>query len=125
MNNNNERIRIAIYIDGSNLYHKLKDLKINKTTEFDYLGLCNFLDRKREIISCCYYVGAIRAKNGDALSQSMRSEQQKLFSYLKNQGLLVKPGYLMENNGRYHEKGVDVQIAVDLLVGAYDDLYDV
>lgn len=83
------------------------------------------MDRKREIISCCYYVGAIRAKNGDALSQSMRSEQQKLFSHLKNQGLLVKPGYLMENNGRYHEKGVDVQIAVDLLVGAYDDLYDV
>ena len=31
----------------------------------------------------------------------------------------------MYNNGVYHEKGVDVKLAVDLLVGAYDDLYDV
>jgi hypothetical protein len=26
----------------------------------------------------------------------------------------------MENGGIFHEKGVDVKIAVDLLVGAYD-----
>jgi len=31
----------------------------------------------------------------------------------------------MENGGIFHEKGVDVKIAVDLLVGAYDNLYDV
>jgi len=30
----------------------------------------------------------------------------------------------MKSDGVYHEKGVDVQIAVDLLVGAYEDLYD-
>lgn len=30
----------------------------------------------------------------------------------------------MKNDGVYHEKGVDVKLAVDLLVGAYDDLYD-
>ena len=27
-------------------------------------------------------------------------------------------------NGKYHEKGVDVQLAVDLLVGAYENTYD-
>jgi len=31
---------------------------------------------------------------------------------------------LMKNDGVYHEKGVDVKIAVDLLVGAYENLYD-
>lgn len=31
----------------------------------------------------------------------------------------------METAGVFHEKGVDVKIAVDLLVGAYDNLYDV
>lgn len=31
----------------------------------------------------------------------------------------------MENGGKYHEKGVDVQIAVDLLGDAYDNIYDV
>lgn len=30
----------------------------------------------------------------------------------------------MKNDGVYHEKGVDVKIAVDLLVGAYENLYD-
>ena len=30
----------------------------------------------------------------------------------------------MKNEGVYHEKGVDVQIAVDLVVGAYENLYD-
>ena len=30
----------------------------------------------------------------------------------------------MNNDGKYHEKGVDVQLAVDLLVGAYENSYD-
>ncbi len=30
----------------------------------------------------------------------------------------------MHNDGRFYEKGVDVKIAVDLLVGAYEDEYD-
>ena len=30
----------------------------------------------------------------------------------------------MNNDGKYHEKGVDVQLAVDLLVGAYENTYD-
>jgi uncharacterized LabA/DUF88 family protein len=117
--------RVAVYIDGSNLYHKLKDLKIPNTTEFDYFGLCEFLSRKRKVVSYRYYVGAVRAKDDDPIGQAKRASQQRLFSHLKEQGLLVKPGFLMENGGKYHEKGVDVKIAVDLLVGAYDNLYDV
>jgi uncharacterized LabA/DUF88 family protein len=31
---------------------------------------------------------------------------------------------MLENNGVFQEKGVDVHIAVDLLLGACDDLYD-
>ncbi len=30
----------------------------------------------------------------------------------------------MRSDGVYHEKGVDVKIAVDLLVGAYENMYD-
>ena len=31
---------------------------------------------------------------------------------------------MLKSDGTFHEKGVDVQIAVDLLKGAYKDLYD-
>lgn len=30
----------------------------------------------------------------------------------------------MKNDGVYHEKGVDVKMAVDLVVGAYENSYD-
>ena len=31
----------------------------------------------------------------------------------------------MENQGVYHEKGVDVKIAVHMLTGAYEESYDI
>jgi len=33
-------------------------------------------------------------------------------------------GYLLKNDGIYHEKGVDVHIAVDMLVAAYENICD-
>jgi len=42
----------------------------------------------------------------------------------KCQKIEIYRGYLMENDGVFHEKGVDVKIATDLLVGAYENLYD-
>jgi len=123
-NKNNNKNRVAIYIDGSNLYHKLKDLSIKDKTLFDYKKLCLWLARDREIISCRYYIGVIRAKEDDEKGQKLRREQQKLFAYLTKQNFTIKKGYLMSNEGKYHEKGVDVQIAVDMLIGAYENLYD-
>lgn len=116
--------KVAIYIDGSNLYNKLKELKIPNTTEFDYLGLCKFLSRNRKIISCRYYVGVVRVKENNPKGQELRMRQQKLFNNLTKQNFVIKRGYLMESNGKYHEKGVDVKLATDLLVGAYEDIYD-
>ncbi|MFH1412866.1 MAG: hypothetical protein ABIG10_02450 [bacterium] len=51
---NKKNKRVAIYIDGSNLYHKLKDLNVNNTIRFDYLGFANFLARGRTVTSYCY-----------------------------------------------------------------------
>lgn len=121
--------RTIVYIDGSNFYHKLRSDKLNFSNliKFDYRGFSKWLAREREIVSCFYYIGVVRAEVNDAKSQSLRREQQKLFSHLTSpqQDFVIKRGYLMESDGKYHEKGVDVNLAVDLLVGAYENLYDV
>lgn len=117
--------RIAVFIDGSNLYHKLKELEIKHTTEFNYLGLCQKLSRNRPIVYVGYYVGVVRAKPGDVRSLTLWSSQRQLFNLLRNKGIVIKKGYLMESGGRYHEKGVDVQLATDLLIGAYESTYNV
>ncbi|MDO8462729.1 MAG: NYN domain-containing protein [bacterium] len=118
--------RIAVLIDGSNFYYKLKSLEVKNKRKFDFRGLTAWLARERSVISQRYYVGVIRAKEGDERGQQLRKRQQQLFSHLTSpsQHFEVRRGYLMEHDGDYHEKGVDVQLAVDLLVDAYEGTCD-
>ena len=54
----------------------------------------------------------------------MFDAQQKLIGRLKKHKVSYQFGYLLKNDGRYHEKGVDVQMAVDMLVATYEDQCD-
>jgi uncharacterized LabA/DUF88 family protein len=118
--------RLVVFIDGSNLYFKLKSLEIRHLSRFNYRGLAEWLARGRDIVDIGYYIGVVRAKSGDEKGQKMRKMQINLFNFLRSkaQKITIHRGYLMKNEGVYHEKGVDVKIAVDLLVGAYENLYD-
>lgn len=124
-----EKQRVSLFLDGSNFFFKLRDpaLKIPHLTHFNYRKFAEKLAHDRKLVFCGYYVGVVRAKPGNTKGQKMRIEQRKLFNHLISplQKFVVRKGYIMENNGVYHEKGVDVQLAVDLLVGAYEDKYDV
>jgi len=124
MTENNKRL--AVFIDGSNLYFKLKSLEIKNLSRFNFRGLVEWLARGRKIVSAGYYVGVVRAKADDIRGQKMRQAQINLFNFLgsKQQRITVHRGYLMKNDNTFHEKGVDVKIATDLLVGAYENLYD-
>ena len=119
--------RVAVYVDGSNLYYKLRDCKIKNITYFGYAALADFLAENRKTIAKRYYVGVVRSKEGDKKSKKMQEGQVQLFNHLqsKKENFNVQRGYLMKNDGVFHEKGVDVKMAVDLLVGAYENLYDV
>jgi uncharacterized LabA/DUF88 family protein len=121
----NKRIRVAVFIDGSNLYHKLKDLNIKNKIDFNYFGFCSLISENRELVSYRYYVGEIKAKRDDEKAKIMRANQQRLFSQLDKQGFIVEKGYLLESNGVFHEKGVDVKMAIDMIIGAYENYYDV
>jgi len=118
--------RAMIFIDGSNFYFKMKSLGIKNLRKYNYRHLCEELSGKRKIISVGYYVGVVRAMQNDEKGQKLRINQIRLFNHLRSpkQKVMVHRGYLMKNDGVYHEKGVDVKIATDLLVGAYENLYD-
>ena len=115
--------KCLILIDGSNFYFKLKDLKLHKILDFDFSGFAKFLARSGDIIQSIYYVGRIR-QDGTHQVDKMLASQQKLFANLKRHNYKYVLGYLLKNNGVYHEKGVDVHIAVDMVVAAYEETCD-
>lgn len=124
---NENLVRIALFIDGSNFHYKLRDLGIRNISYFQYGKFALWLAGKRTIVLKKYYVGVVRAKESDEKGQQLRKNQIRLFNHLASRacGFLVERGYIMHNDGLYYEKGVDVKIAVDLLVGAYENSYDI
>lgn len=115
--------RCIVLIDGSNFYFKLKDLKLHNLLQFDFLNFAKMLSGKDEIINASYYIGAVRT-DGRKKTQKMHDNQQKLFAHLKKNGFNYVLGYLLKTGDDWHEKGVDVNIAVDILVAAYEDICD-
>lgn len=116
--------RIIILIDGSNFYHYSKELGLQLPIQFNYKGFGEKLADGRDIVFATYYIGKVRAKEKDEHSQRLRSNQQRLMAWLALSGWSIEFGHMMKNQGVYHEKGVDVHIAADLLRGAYKDAYD-
>ena len=115
--------KVLILIDGSNFYFKLKDLKLDNLLHFDFKKLAQLLARNNQIIECRYYIGRVR-QDGTKKADRMLANQQKLLIKLKQSNFRYILGYLMKNDGVYHEKGVDVHIATDILIAAYENMCD-
>lgn len=115
--------KCIVLIDGSNFYYKLKSLKLHNLLSFDFSGFAKMLAGNHKIVKATYYVGAVKT-DGTQKTQRMFNQQRKLLSYLKKQEFTYSLGYLLKSDKIFKEKGVDVHIAVDLLVTAYEDLAD-
>lgn len=126
--------RIVIFIDGSNLYHGLKN-HFGKT-KLDFSKFANKLVNGRKLIRTYYYNSPIN----QAENPTKYKEQQRFFACLdkvpyfeRSLGKLVKrtrnhtcSSCKKTDNVTFNsEKGVDVQIAVDMLITANRDLYDI
>ena len=117
--------KILVQFDGSNFYNKVKTLLPGThLTTFNYLELTKFLT-KVSSNSINYYVGEIRRQEKSNKSKTLYSSQQSLFSKLRLQKIVIKLGYLLFSSGKFHEKGVDVQIAVDMVKGAIKNEFDI
>ncbi|HEY4520209.1 MAG TPA: NYN domain-containing protein [Candidatus Paceibacterota bacterium] len=133
--------RTFVFIDGSNFYYRIKniaDFYAKETRQefslsrFKFKEFCIWLTKANDLQEIHYYVGQVKrpgahSKNSEKV-EKMYSDQQRLVGYLQSNGIEIKFGKLMKDLGRpgsYHEKGVDVQIAVEMIRFARQDKYDV
>lgn len=115
--------RTLILIDGSNFFFKLKDLKLHNLLNLDFSKFCLSLANDKEIVNIIYYIGKVRTDKSEK-AKEMQANQQKLFTHLRKHKVRYSLGYLLKSNNIYHEKGVDVNIAVDILVATYENQCD-
>jgi uncharacterized LabA/DUF88 family protein len=115
--------RVMIFIDGSNVYHSLKN--IFGRTDIDIGRFCHKLLGLRQLIRIYYY----NAKVGKKEEPERYRHQQAFFAgvnavpYLELRlGRLV---YFNWPNVPPYEKGTDVQLTTDMLTHSYKNNYDV
>jgi len=142
--------RVCILIDASNFYHLvLKKLGIQEVN-FDFEAFSKFLAGERDIIKegKRFYVATVREnyESKKAMSNQTtlfmklintpekwviktstlrtRVEKVEIDERVTNYEKLLKLGIIEIYHKKSREKGIDVKIATDLIIGAIDDKYD-
>lgn len=126
-------MKAIVFIDGNNFYFKLKELTSNESCRvdllsFDYQNFAKWLVATDTLTQVRYYIGAVRRKNGKDKDKSERlyANQQKLLSKLDREQVSISLGVLIQHPDKtYHEKGVDVKLAVEMIRLARINEYDV
>jgi len=116
--------RVMIFIDGSNLYHSLKD-NFHRT-DIDIGGFCQKLLEKRRLIRIYYYNAIVGMKQEP---ERYRSQQQFFNSVQQVPYLEMRLGRLVYTSAwpssPAYEKGIDIMLTTDLLTHSFKQNYDV
>jgi uncharacterized LabA/DUF88 family protein len=112
--------RVAIFIDGSNLYNGMRDNL--QSTRVNLQELIRQLLRDRRLMRTYYY----NAPLTDDYDAELREGQHRFFDSLRRiPYVTVRLGRLhRRNDGLLVEKGIDVAIAVESLSLAWENAYD-
>jgi len=111
--------RVCIFIDGSNLYYQLKELKAKGKIDYYQFSLA-LTGADRKLIRTYYYVCPPTNPQQDSYN-----DQQKFLLYLSNTPYLqVQFGNLEIRGDTQVEKGIDVRISIDMVSLAYTNAYD-
>ncbi len=121
----NKNERVLIYIDGGNFYKKTKDKKagLNKKDTIDHSVFVEHIARDRTVVEKRYYIGIVRNVDDTEKSKKMVRGQQKFLSALEKEDFLIKRGRIVYDHS-IREKGVDVKIAIDIVIDAIKGAYD-
>lgn len=123
--------RAFVFIDGNNFYFKLKKTseKLDKRyslLKFRYRDFSKWLAGDNELSDIRYYIGAVKRENHSEKSEQMYAAQQRLVGKLQQQNVNIIFGELIKHPDKtYHEKWVDVRLAVEMIRFARENKYDV
>jgi uncharacterized LabA/DUF88 family protein len=109
--------RVAIFIDGSNLYHSAKNSFGRH--DINFTELANKLAAGRKLFRIYYYNVQ---QDPSQYPEGHREQQDFLDALRKTPYLEVRLGSTKKSLGT--EKGIDVMIATDLLYFAWSGFYD-
>jgi uncharacterized protein (TIGR00288 family) len=105
--------RAMMFIDGANVFHSCKNFK--RGYKIDYVKLRDELTKDYDLIRAYFYEGVI--PNDDS--------KRSFHNALKAQGFHVETRPLVERDGSFMEKGVDVMITTELLTHSFKDNFDI
>jgi len=120
-----------VFIDGGNFYFKLKESlsksdKKYSLLKFNFGKFCEWLSEPNQLVEIHYYLGAVKRRINDEKSEKMYADQQRLFRKLQSQNIIISLGQLIRHPDKtYHEKGVDVRLAVEMIRFARQNKYDI
>ncbi len=112
--------RVAIFIDGSNLYHSLEE-NCNRF-DVDFGAFAAKLTNGRTHFRT-YYYNVLR--DPDRNPQAYQDQQKFLSALYATPYLEVRLGTAKMRGDVAVEKGVDIMLATDVLRMAWENLYDV
>ncbi len=112
--------RVAIFIDGSNLYHALQSKF--KRHNLNFAEFTNKLCGSRHLFRTYYYN---ILQDPTQRPDSFREQQEFLDILRKTPYLEVRLGSTKIAQGIPVEKGIDIMLSTDLLYFAWNDFYDV
>ncbi len=112
--------RVAIFIDGSNLYHALRATLGRH--DLNFAEFANKLCGSRRLFRIYYY----NVLQDQAQRPEGYREQQEFLDILRKTPYLeVRLGGTKVSQGIPVEKGIDIMLATDLLYFAWNDFYNV
>jgi uncharacterized LabA/DUF88 family protein len=112
--------RVAIFIDGSNLYHALKNNF--RRHDLNFAEFASKLCGSRRLFRTYYY----NVLQDPTQRPDSYQEQQEFLGILRKTPYLeARLGSTKMSQGVSVEKGIDVMLATDLLYFAWNNFYDV
>jgi uncharacterized LabA/DUF88 family protein len=112
--------KVAIFIDGSNLYHALESNF--KRHDLNFTEFANKLAGTRKLFRIYYYN---ILQDQSQWPETHKEQQDFLDGLLKTPFLEIHLGTTKIAQGLHIEKGVDIMLATDLVDFAWNNLYDV